>query len=59
MKDCCHALGIFFKLNADITLKLQTYLNVTICKWHQLVEKWLPDYWAVNKNLSVSLGNKL
>ena len=58
MKDCCHALEIFFKLNEDITLKLQTYLNVKICMWYWLVEKWLPDYWAINKNMSVSLVNE-
>ena len=34
MKDCCHALEIFFKLNADITLKLQSYLNVKFCMWY-------------------------
>ena len=34
MKDYCHALEIFFKLNEDITLKLQTYLNVKICMWY-------------------------
>ena len=34
MKDCCHALEIFFRVNEDVTFKLQTYLNVKICKWH-------------------------
>ena len=34
MKDCCHALEIFFEPNEDITLKFQTYLNVNICMWY-------------------------
>ena len=34
MKNCCHALEIYYKLNEGITLKLQTYLNVKICMWY-------------------------
>ena len=37
-----------------ITLSLQTDLNVR--NLHMVLGKnWLPDYWAVNRNLSVSL----
>ena len=40
------------------TLSLQTDLNVK--NLHLLTGKnWLPDYWALNKNLSVSLVNGL
>ena len=52
MKDCCHALEIFFKLN-DLHLSLQTDLNV---KYLHIVsgESWLPDRWVENKNMSIS-----
>ena len=41
-----------------ITLSLQTDLNVK--EVHMvLCKNWLLDYWAVNKNLSISLVNGL
>ena len=41
-----------------IPLSLQTDLNVK--DLHMALGKsWLPDYWALNRNLSVSLVNGL
>ena len=53
MKDCCDALEILFRLSG-ITLSLQTDLNVKNLRV-VLGKSWLPDYSALNRNLSVSL----